>query len=116
MRVELWGDEIDSIRSFDWRASGPWKISSHTSTRPDEMPAVVDGKYVASVSMLDYFHEEAAILLDEPGRLMEKAMGVAKEFQESMVQRLEKGYRSEEPTPELLTPGDIEGVTREALC
>ena len=49
--------------------------------------------YEETVSFLDYFpKEETLVFLDEPARLQEKAEGVAREFEESMKGRLEKGY------------------------
>ena len=108
VRIELWDDEIDSIRSFDAESQRSIRNLEEVHIyAADEMPAVIGGRYVAPVSLLTYFHDQAAILLDEPARLMEKARGVAKEFQDSMAHRLEKGYQSEEPVPELLSPEDV---------
>ncbi len=46
-----------------------------------------------TVSLLDYFSkEDALVFLDEPVRAIEKGRVIEKEFQESMKQRLEKGY------------------------
>ncbi|MGN0290912.1 MAG: transcription-repair coupling factor, partial [Lachnospiraceae bacterium] len=46
-----------------------------------------------TVSLLDYFpKEESLVFLDEPIRAAEKGRIIEKEFQESMKQRLEKGY------------------------
>lgn len=45
-----------------------------------------------TVSFFDYFDERTLIVLDEPGRLEEKAQTSAQEFRESMTGRLEKGY------------------------
>ena len=108
VRIELWGDEIDSIRSFD--AQSQRSIANLEEIHiyaADEMPAVVNGQYVAAVSILDYFDRNSAVVLDEPGRLMEKALGVAKEFQESMALRLEKGYTGDGPVPELLDVNEV---------
>ena len=49
--------------------------------------------YEDTVSFLDYFPEkDTLIFLDEPARLIEKAEGVSREFEESMKGRMEKGY------------------------
>ncbi len=46
-----------------------------------------------AVSLLDYFgKDETLLVLDEPARLMEKGRVTEQEFEESMKQRLEKGY------------------------
>ncbi len=114
VRIELWGDEIDSIRSFDCESQRSLEnLTEAHIYAASEMPAVIGGKYVASVSVLDYFHKEAAVILDEPSRLEEKAKGVSKEFQDSCQMRLEKGYVSDEPMPELLSPEEVfEKLTR----
>lgn len=45
------------------------------------------------VSILDYFdRDNTVVILDEPARLLEKAAVTEQEFEESMKQRLEKGY------------------------
>lgn len=55
-----------------------------------------------TVSLLDYFDPKETILfVDEPVRFVEKGRVVEKEFQESMKQRLEKGY---------LLPGQLEAL------
>ena len=108
VRIELFGDEVDSIRSFDPESQRSLEnLDGIHIYAADEMPAVVNGRYVASVSILDYFGKETAILLDEPGRLDEKARGISKEFQDSMAHRLEKGYHSDEPVPELLSEKEV---------
>ena len=45
-----------------------------------------------TVSFLDYFPEDTPIIIDEPSRVMERAVGYAKEFAVSMEARLESGY------------------------
>ncbi|MCD8124119.1 MAG: transcription-repair coupling factor [Lachnospiraceae bacterium] len=104
VRVELWGDEIDTIRRFDPETQRSLEnleeICIYAATEMPETGGV-------AVSLLKYFPPEAVLLLDEPARMEEKARGVAKEFQESMVLRLERGYASEEPMPELLSPEEV---------
>ena len=108
VRIELWGDEVDSIRWFDAESQRSLEnLEEIHLYGADEMPEVVDGKYVSAVSILSYFDEEAAILLDEPARLTEKALAVSREFKDSMQMRLEKGFRSDEPTPELMEVDEV---------
>ena len=45
-----------------------------------------------TVSFLDYFGEQALVVLDEPSHIMEKGEATALEFTDSMTGRLEKGY------------------------
>ena len=108
VRVELWGDEVDSIRSFDASSQRSLEMLDQTVIyAADEMPPVKNGKYVFSVSVLDYFDEKTAVLLDEPQRLAEKARGVSREYQESMAARLEQGVHTDEPVPEMLAPEEV---------
>lgn len=90
-RIELWGDEIDSIRSFD-------PESQRSLENLEELtiyPAVehIGGKDM--VSFLDYFPEERTIIfLDEPNRLTEKGGAVEEEYRQSRMHREEKGSRN----------------------
>ncbi|MDD6212445.1 MAG: transcription-repair coupling factor [Clostridiales bacterium] len=108
VRVELWGDEIDTIRSFDSESQRSMEnLDEIHIYAASETPESAESREALAVSLLDYFPEEAVFLLDEPSRLEEKAMAVSKEFQESMVMRMEKGYYSDEPVPELLSPEEV---------
>lgn len=151
VRIELWGDEVDTIRSIDPESqrsvdqleeasiypvtelvlsedeimNGLAKIRKETEEiegkfrakmlteeafrlreqyRVLEEEIVQFGNLVAAESYLNYFKKDTSsfleyfkdkktsILLDEPARLSEKGCTVEKEFQESMEQRLSKGY------------------------
>ena len=90
-RIELWGDEIDSIRSFD-------PESQHSLENLEEItiyPAVEHIGDKDMVSFLDYFPEERTIIfLDEPNRLAEKGGAVEEEYRQSRMHREEKGSRN----------------------
>ena len=61
-----------------------------------------------TVSLLDYFdRNETVVIMDEPHRLEEKISVVNKEFNESMIHRLEKGYILPKQTEVLYTSGEI---------
>ena len=151
VRIELWGDEVDTIRSIDTESQRSVEQIEETLIYPvtelvlsadeiknglkaialetDEVEAKFRSKMLTeeayrlrtqykqleeeilqfgnlvaaesylgyfkndTVSFLDYFKDkEVSILLDEPARLSEKGKMVEKEFQESMEQRLSKGY------------------------
>ena len=151
VRIELWGDEVDTIRSMDVESQrsveqleealiypvtelvltpeeikqGLDKISKETDViegnfrakmmteeayrlreqfKQLEEEILQFGNLVAAESFLGYFKNDtvsfleylrdrnASILLDEPARLSEKGRTIEKEFQESMEQRLSKGY------------------------
>ena len=74
VRIEMWGDEIDSIRTFD--------VESQRSIENLEMiriyPATdFPNEQAKRVSFLDYFDRGKSILfLDEPIRLIETGEGV----------------------------------------
>ena len=90
-RIELWGDEIDSIRSFD-------PESQRSLENLEELtiyPAVEHIGDKDMVSFLDYFPEERTIIfLDEPNRLTEKGGAVEEEYRQSRMYREEKGSRN----------------------
>lgn len=90
-RIELWGDEIDSIRSFD-------PESQRSLENLEELtiyPAVEHIGDKDMVSFLDYFPEERTIIfLDEPNQLTEKGGAVEEEYRQSRMHREEKGSRN----------------------
>lgn len=90
-RIELWGDEINSIRSFD-------PESQRSLENLEELtiyPAVEHIGDKDMVSFLDYFPEERTIIfLDEPNRLTEKGGAVEEEYRQSRMHREEKGSRN----------------------
>ena len=90
-RIELWGDEIDSIRSFDAE-------SQRSLENLDEItiyPAVEKSGEKGMVSFLDYFPREKTLLfLDEPNRLAENGQGVEREYLQSRMHREEKGEKN----------------------
>lgn len=150
VRIELWGDEIDSIRSFDpetqrtienisevliypaaefvtteavtseglgriakeagriskkfrsdHKSEEAYRVSEILTVAKERlmdfgdttvMEGFCDYFYPDAVSLLDYFPKNAPIFIDEPGRAEEGAKEIEKEFQDSMVHRLEKGY------------------------
>lgn len=94
VRIELWGDEVDSIRTFDVETQRSVENLTEIEIYPAvEFPAEGEG----GVSFLEYFEKEETILfLDEPVRLMEKGKGVEEEFMEAQKRRVESGYDVEE--------------------
>ena len=90
VRIELWGDEVDSIRTFDVESQRSIENLTEASICPSiEFP----GEGEQGVSFLDYFPaDETLLFLDEPVRLMEKAPGVEEEIMEAQKKRVESGY------------------------
>ena len=91
VRIELWGDEVDSVRSFDVET----QRSIENLTEVFIYPAVeYPTDEEKGVSFLDYFEKEKTILfLDEPVRLLEKGEGVEEEFVEAQKRRVENGCK-----------------------
>ena len=90
IRIELWVDEVDSIRTFDVETQRSIENLEEVSICPAvEFPQ--EGE--KGVSFLDYFPmEETILFLDEPVRLIEKGQGVEEEFLEAQKKRVESGY------------------------
>ena len=90
-RVELWGDEVDSIRSFD---AG----SQRSLENLEEIhiyPAVEKTAEKGMVSFLDYFPGgKSLIFLDEPNRLAENGCAVEEEYRQSLLRRAQKGEQA----------------------
>ncbi len=160
VRVELWGEEVDSIRSFDVESQrsienlksvriypaaelmpdaaarkdalsriekegkAAAKKAGNPETRsrierliadcrdkleefmePLEMDGFIDYFTDQRVSFPDYFDtERTLVFLDEPNRMYESAKAVELEFEESMKNRLEKGYVLPGQTKLLFSP------------
>lgn len=97
VRIELWGDEIDMIRTFD-------PDSQRSLENIDEiriLPATDEGLGELKVTFPDYFGPDAFIFLDEPMRLRDKADVILKEFSECMSSRLERGLTQGDEIPQL---------------
>lgn len=95
VRIELWDEEVDSIRSFDAESQRSIENLDNLKIYPAKEPeAVKEGE---SISFLEYFaDEESVVFLDEPNRLVEKADAVEKEFCESIKNRIEQGKAAPE--------------------
>ena len=87
VRIELWGDEIDSLRSFD--------VESQRSVENLETVTIYPASEnwedeMETVSFLEYFPgEKSILLLDEPQRLQETAESVEEEYFRSREKRQE---------------------------
>lgn len=89
-RIELWGDEVDSIRSFD--------VESQRSLENLEdiliYPAAEGWAEKGMVSFVEYFPlAQTIIFLNEPNRLTEQGAAVQEEFENSLRNRAEKGQQ-----------------------
>ena len=90
-RIELWGDEIDSIRSFDAESQRSLENLEEITI----YPAVEHPGEKAKLSFLDYFPaQKSVVFLDEPNRLVEKGQAVEEEYRQSRLHRAEKGEKN----------------------
>jgi len=87
IRIELWGDEIDSIRTFDIESQR--SIENLTDVRI--YPASeFEEEAEERVSFLDYFAVGQTLLfLDEPARLKEKGEVIEGELSQAFEKRME---------------------------
>ena len=97
IRMEFWGDEIDSIRTFDVDSQRSVENLQEITIYPGD-----ESKNGKNVSFLDYFPEsDTALFLDEPVRLLERGQQVEDEVRKANEMRAldweEKGIASEEP-------------------
>ncbi|HJA65181.1 MAG TPA: transcription-repair coupling factor [Candidatus Mediterraneibacter cottocaccae] len=94
VRIEMWGDEIDSIRSFD--------VDSQRSVENLDSVSIYPASEnwddtMKTVSFLEYFPREKSLLfLDEPLRLQESSQVVEEEFFHSRESRALAGVEEEE--------------------
>ncbi|MCP1101329.1 transcription-repair coupling factor (superfamily II helicase) [Aequitasia blattaphilus] len=104
IRVELWGDEIDSIRSFD-------SLSQRSIETLNEVfiyPADEGMNHQRVCSFLDYFKgDDTLLFLDEPIRLREKAEGIDEEYIEASKRRIEEGFEVTDLEALLFSPEEV---------
>ena len=105
VRIELWGDEVDSVRTFDVDSQRSIENLEEVLIYPaDEFMQEEAGR----VSFLDYFEQEHTLLfLDEPVRLIEKGEAVEQEFAEAQAKRVESGYQVTEEEMKLYRSGEV---------
>ncbi len=88
VRIELWGDEVDSIRFFNAE-------NQRSLENLEELliyPAVEMPEEEGMASFPDYFsRDNTLVILDEPNRLAEKARDIQDEYRQSRAHRAERG-------------------------
>ena len=105
VRIELWGDEVDSIRTFDPDS----QRSIENLERITVYPAgdlETDGE--SPCSFLDYFDpEETLLFLDEPNRLAEVLEEVEQEVEKSREKREEQEMHLDQELKEMIPAKEI---------
>ncbi len=111
IRMELWGDEIDSIRTFDALSQRSIENLQEVTIYPaTDFPE----EDVKRVSFLSYFEKEDTVLfLDEPVRLVEQAEAVEKEFVEAQANRMEAGYEISDEEMTLFSAKELAEMMQE---
>ena len=93
VRIELWGDEIDSIRMFDAKSQRSIENISEITIYPASENCFGNN---GLVSFLKCFPENETLLFyDEPHRLQETAETVEAEYTESLKNRADAGMKEE---------------------
>lgn len=93
VRIELWGDEIDSVRMFDAKSQRSIENISEITIYPASENCFGNN---GLVSFLKYFPENETLLFyDEPHRLQETAETVEAEYTESLKNRADAGMKEE---------------------
>ena len=89
VRIELWGDEVDSIRSFDMESQRSIENLSAVMIYP-ATERLNDQE--VGCSFLEYFDKkDTLIFLDEPLRLEERGHLIEEEFMKSVENRIGQG-------------------------
>ncbi len=102
VRIELWGDEVDSIRSFEVESQRSLEELEQITLYPAaELDPQEHG--CQGVSLLDYIGRyRSLVFLDECNRLLERGETVEKEYQENYRNRAEKGQIPEGQKEEII--------------
>ena len=105
IRIELWGDEVDSIRTFDVESQRSIENLEEIIIYPaTDFPE----ETCKRVSFLDYFDTEKSILfLDEPVRLVEKGNAIEQEFLQAQANRMENGFDVSDEEMKLFSSKEI---------
>lgn len=89
-RVEFFGDEIDTIRSFDTLSQRSIERIESVELYPAGESRLSSGRR-NKVSLMDYFASDSLLIMDDPIRVSDRARAVETEFAESIENRLKKG-------------------------
>ncbi|MBP2650773.1 MAG: mfd [Firmicutes bacterium] len=75
IRMELFGDEVDSLREFETATQRSRETLEHVDIMPLAEPEAVGTRQ----SIVSYFPEDAAVVFDEPARIREQLGKLVKE-------------------------------------
>ena len=111
-RIELWGDEIDSIRSFDVESQRSLeRVETITLYPATEEPGTEEAREDPqrfSYTFPEYFPEGTLLLLDEPARLLEKANQLYGGYKVFLDRKEEKGKTVQGMENRMLSPEELQ--------
>lgn len=103
IRLELWGDTIDSMRSFD--------VDSQRSIDSIKDVYIYPAREIevgGSDTFLRYFdYNNTLIFIDEVHKTYDRALVIEEEFREGMAERLNIGQIDKDEVPSLIKADDI---------
>ncbi|MBQ0026896.1 MAG: transcription-repair coupling factor [Lachnospiraceae bacterium] len=108
VRVEFWGEEIDSIRTFDPETQRSIENIDAITIFP---VAEISPKRGHEVSLADYFPKSSPLFVEDPMQVEDKLNLVFDEYDESVKRRIDAGIESAHELPALRPPA----VTMETL-
>lgn len=106
-RIELWGDEVDSIRIFDCESQRSIENLDSVEIFPATEEIGADNKEFfknLTASFIDYMPEKSIFFIDEPVRVTENAKALNKEFYNAMEGRIEAGQILPEEINRMMSP------------
>ena len=103
VRIELWDDEIDAMKSFDPASQRSIEELEHVSIYPAR-----EREIGGEESFLRYFdYNKTLIYIDEPARTMDKAKRTEGEYNQSAAGRIESGQYNKEDIPDIFGAEEV---------
>lgn len=109
-RIEFWGDEIDSIRSFDSESQRSIEELDFVEIFPATEEIGSDQEDFCkklTVSFTDYLPDETVFFIDDPARVTENAKALSAEFYNAVTGRIEAGQMSADEAERMMKPEDM---------
>ncbi|MBR3275233.1 MAG: transcription-repair coupling factor [Eubacterium sp.] len=119
VRIELWGDEVDSIRSFDPESQRSIEELAEVNIGPateDIGADKPDFEKKLTVTFPELFPKDALFILDEPVRVYEDAQAIFSVYAQAMEKRLESGKITSAGADRLISPAAMLAVFSKGHC
>ena len=117
-RIELFGDEIDSIRSFDAESQRSIEELTHVLIYPANDHIGRLGTFMDWIPKTEKGANAAtAIFIDEPTHIADAAKAVETEFRESIKNRIAQGnYKKGDQIPEIKSADEVIAALNNRCC